>query len=133
LMGLHCPNLIALRFDTEGNFLGTEQRPIPFFQSIAPPYNIYDKRIPPLIKAWKKELHFRKTMITVKKFLSEKYGIFIDDYPSYFHEVLDDSNESDEEKAEIRDLMKSWNKDGQFVLQWGNDYWLSKTGKVIAS
>lgn len=52
LMGLLCPNLVALFFDVEGNLLRADQRPVPFFQGVNPPFHIYDKRIRPLIEAW---------------------------------------------------------------------------------
>jgi hypothetical protein len=26
-----------------------------------------------------------------------------------------------------------WNEWGQFVLEWGNDYWLDSTGEIVAS
>lgn len=132
-MGLYCPNLVAFRFDVDGNWLGTEERPVAFFQGVKPPYNIYDNRISPLIEAWKKEMLFQEATIKVKKFLSEEHDIFIEDYPSHFYEILSDPNADDEEKADIRDSMKSWDIDGQFVLQWGNDYWLDESGQVVSS
>src|SRR6516225_7787069 len=79
LMGLACPNLVAFRFDLEGNLLRTEQRPVPFFQGVTPPYDIYDKRIPPLIVAWKKEMRFRPATIKLKRFFSEEHYIGIED------------------------------------------------------
>ena len=133
LMGLYCPNLIAFRFDVEGNLLGTEQRQVPFFQGVTPPYNIYDNRIPPLMETWKNEMRFREATIKVKKFFSREPYIFIEDYPSHFLEILSDPNADEEEKADIRDSMKLWDKDGQFVLQWGNDFWLDETGEVVST
>lgn len=133
LMGLACPNLVAFFFGLEGNLLGTEQRPIPFFQRVTPPYDIFDERIPPLIESWKKEMRFRPAKINVMKFFSEEHLIGIEDYPSHFHEILTDPATDDDEKADVRDSMRLWDQDGQFVLQWGNDYWLDASGEVVSS
>src|SRR5205814_740764 len=133
LLGLACPNLLAFRFDQEGNLLWTEQRPVPFFQGVTPPYEIYDPRIPPLMEAWKVEMRFHPAKIKVKKFFSEQFFVGIEDYPSHFQEILNDPAAGDSEKADVLDSMKLWDKDGQFVLQWGNDYWLDKAGEVVSS
>src|SRR5205823_2367085 len=90
LMGLFCPNLVAFRFDPEGNLLGSEQRPVPFFRDVTPPYDIYDSRIQPMIEAWKEEMGFRPATISVRKFWSAEHYVGIEDYPSHFHEVLSD-------------------------------------------
>jgi hypothetical protein len=29
--------------------------------------------------------------------------------------------------------MELWDEDGQFVLLWGNDYWLDGSGRVVSS
>jgi hypothetical protein len=79
LMGLFCPDLVAFRFDREGNLLRTDQRRVPFFQGVTPPYNIYDTRIPPLIKAWQREMGFRSATIQVKKFFSHELYVGIED------------------------------------------------------
>jgi hypothetical protein len=133
LLGLFCPNLVAFRFDLEGNLLRTEQRPVPFFQGVTPPYRIYDERIPPLIEAWKKDMGFCPAAIKVKKFFSEEHSIGIEDYPSHFHEILADPDADEAEKADVRDSMELWDRDGQFVLQWGEDFWLDESGEVVSS
>ncbi len=133
LMGLLCPDLVALFFDPEGNLLSTEHRPVEFFQGIAPPYNIHDQRIPGLIKQWQGELGFRATIINVKQFYSKQLLVGIDNYPSHFEEILSDPSECEEEKESVRAEMAEWDDQGQFVLGWGNDYWLDSSGDVISS
>jgi hypothetical protein len=98
-----------------------------------PPYDIYDARIQPLIEAWKLEMGFRPATIRVRKFWSAEHYIGIEDYPSHFHEILSDTTADEEEKADVRESMELWDEDGQFVLQWGNDYWLDRTGRVVSS
>jgi hypothetical protein len=133
LMGLFCPDLVAFYFDLEGNLLRSGRRPVPFWQGVNTPYDIYDERIPPLIKAWKKEMGLRPATIKVMKFFSKKHGIGIEDYPSHFHETLSDPAADEEEKAAVRESLASWDEDGQFVLLWGNDYWLDGSGEVVSS
>jgi hypothetical protein len=133
LMGLFCPDLVAFFFDPEGTLLSVEQRPVGFFQGVAPPYNIFDERIPALIEGWQAEMGFQPATIKVKKFFSHQPYIGIEDYPSHYDEVLCDPQECKEEKSDIRDSMRLWDEDGQFVLQWGNDYWLDASGEVVSS
>lgn len=133
LMGLFCPNLVAFLFDSEGDLLSVEQHPVDFFQGITLPYNIYDEKIPTLIEGWQAEIGFQPATIKVKKFFSQQPYIGIEDYPSHFGEILSDPRECEEEKSDIRESMRLWNEDGQFVLQWGNDYWLNGSGDVVSS
>lgn len=133
LMGLLCPSIAAIFFDSEGTLLHVEQHPVNFFQGVNPPYNIYDKRIPTLILAWLMEIGFQPATIKVKKFFSQVRYVGIEDYPSHFEEILNDPKESVEEKNDIRESMRLWDKDGQFVLHWGNDYWLNVSGEVVSS
>jgi hypothetical protein len=133
LMGLCCPNLVAFFFDSKGGLLKLEKRSITFFQSVTPPYDIYDDRIPVLIDAWKTEVGFHPITIMVKKFFSRELYIGIEDYPDHFEEILSDPKACEEEKNDIRDSIRLWDKAGQFVLLWGNDYWLDRSGEVVSS
>jgi hypothetical protein len=145
LMGLSCPDLVAVFFDPAGDLLGVERRQMDFLQcggvlvdgkpieGAVGDYNIYDRRIPPRLLAWQDEVDFRPATIRVKRFFIPELGIEIEDYPEHFGEILDDPNSSDEEKADVRDSMETWDADGQFVLYWGNDYWLDDTGEVVSS
>ena len=133
LMGLFCPNLVAFRFDRDGYLLGCEQHPVPFFRDVKPPYDIYDDRIQPMLVAWKAEMELSPATIRVRKFFSDEHYIGIEDYPSYFHEILSDPAADVEEKADARQSMELWDKHGQFVLHWGNDYWLDESGRVVSS
>ena len=132
-MGLLCPNLVAFHFDCEGTLLRVEEREVSFFYGVMPPYKICDERIPPLIDAWKAEHGFRPSTIRVKQFFSVKHGAGIEEYPTHFTEILEDPASDDVEKADIRASMESWDEDGNFVLYWGNDYWLNESGEVVSS
>jgi hypothetical protein len=145
LMGLYCPDLVAIFFDASGALISHEARRLEFLQrsgvivdgepieGLVGYYDIYDERIPPRIVAWQEELEFRPATIRVKRFFLEELGIGIEHYPSHFGEILDDPGTSDEEKDDVRDSMRHWDADGQFVLHWGNDYWLDDSGEVTSS
>jgi hypothetical protein len=133
LMGLCCPNLVAFYFDAEGNLLKVAERPVAFFQGVVPPYDIYDKRIAPLLKAWRKEIGVRPVTISVKKFFSSEHDIGIEDYPSHFEEILSDPKTTKDERRDVQNSITLWDEDGQFVLLWGNDYWLDSSGEVVSS
>jgi hypothetical protein len=133
LMGLSCPNLLALYFDPDGALMRTEHRPVPFFRGVTPPYDIYDDRIRPMIEGWQAEMGFRPATIRVRKFYSDEYSKGIEDYPDHFADILADPEADEEEKADVRESMEIWDSEGQFVLLWGNDYWLDGSGRVVSS
>jgi hypothetical protein len=133
LMGLFCPDLVAFFFDPEGDLIKVETRPLPFFQHVPPPYDIYDGRIQLLLDDWMSDLGIQPTTIRVKRFFSQELCIGIEDYPGHFQEILSDSEASKEEKDDIVHSMTLWDQDLQFVLLWGNDYWLDESGYVVSS
>ena len=75
----------------------------------------------------------RPATIKVRKFFARKPYVGIEDYPAHFGEILSDPEAAEEEKDDVRDPMGLWDQDGQFVLQWGNDYWLDDAGEVVSS
>lgn len=131
LMGLYCPNLVAIYFDRSGELQGTERRPLEFLWPRGESNDIYDERIGPRLRAWQDEMGFRPETIRVKRFFITELGIEI--YPEHFGEILADPEASDEDKDDIRDSMRAWDADEQFVLFWGNDFWLDGTGEVVSS
>lgn len=133
LMGLLCPNLVAHLFDGDGRFLGIQTRPLDFLTpSAAGIYNIYDKRIPGCIEVWRGELGLTPGVIRVRSFSAES-GVAIDEHPDHLDELLDDPDASDDEKEEARESLRRWEEDREFVLYWGNDYWLDDKGEVTSS
>ena len=56
--------------------------------------------------------------------------------PQYYRELLENPNSptfDDEERQALPGWIQQWHESGQFVLEWGNDYWLDSTGEVVAS
>jgi hypothetical protein len=133
LMGLYCPDLIAIRFDMDGNLLGFERRRLEHLRPIEGIYPTHDEVFRSELRACQEEIGFRPVTIRVKKFSIPELGIGIDDEPDHFDEILNDPDSSEEEKADVRESMALWDADGQFVLLWGNDYWIDGTGEVTSS
>jgi hypothetical protein len=145
LMGLLAPNLVAVFFDGSGVLIGHESRRLAFLQpsgvivdgepieGTLGSCDIFDERIPARITAWQQELPFRPATIRVRRFRLHELGVGIEDHPDHFGWILDDPQSSDEEKDDVRDSMRLWEADGQFVLHWGDDYWLDDTGEVTSS
>ena len=133
LFGLYCPDLVAYVFNAAGDLVETQKRPLDFLLESSPPYNIYNPRIELRQEAWKQQLGVRSGLIRVHKFLDNCRGIGIEDYPEYFDLATEPSNISDGMKSEIEESRRTWEKEGNFVLRWGNDYWLDRNGEIESS
>ncbi len=145
LMGLLCPYLVSIFFDAEGNLLEVQKRSLEFLQARGVfvdgepiegqvrTYNIYDERIPERLAEWQQSMGVFPSPIRVKRFFLPEIGVGIEDFPDHFTEILADPHETEEEKSSIRESMREWEEGDQFVLFWGNDYWLNGSGEVISS
>lgn len=145
LMGLACPYLIAFVFDLEGNIIGGHRKRLDFLQpsgvivdgeplrGLVQTFNIYDERIPVRVEEWQQQMGFQDQLIRVKRFADPEMGISIGDYPEHFAEILSDPEASKEEKDSVLESLSEWEAAGQFVLLWGDDYWLNGDGEVTSS
>lgn len=148
-MGLYCPNLVAIFFDREGNLRDVQQRVLRFMVEDAERgvgTFIYDERIEPELLSWQGDLGFQPATIRVHKFVvleesgnkdekvCQRDGIGIQDYPAFYYDLLATPHDyTEEDREHVRNELPRWEKDGQFVLWWGNDYWFDGTGECIAS
>jgi hypothetical protein len=145
LLGALCPHLVAVFFDSSGDLLAVQTRLLEFLkpsalivdgkplEGLVQTYDIADERIEMHLHTWRQELGFQPRDIVVKKFFIAELELGIEDYPSHLEDVLSDPSASDEKKQEVRAAMQTWDTDGQFVLLWGNDYWLDQMGEVTSS
>lgn len=107
LMGLHCPDLVAIFFGPSGDLIRHDARRLEFLQrrsvivdgesveGMVGAYDIHDERIPSRVVAWQEELEFRAATIRVKRFFQHELGIGFEDYPAHFGEILADPRASD--------------------------------------
>jgi len=134
LMGLLCPELVAVFFDSEGNLLEVQKRALPFKlkrMGEDGPFDIYDGRIPEQLLQWQKAMGFRPATIRVKMFFLPEQGIGIEDLPNHFREFLEDPSNFDKEEREYYPgLINEWKKEESFVLWWAKDYYMNKEGEI---
>jgi hypothetical protein len=84
----------------------------------------------------KREFGFSPGLVHVKEFYIAPEGFAVYQLPWHFQEFLRDPGSllfADEERGVFPRLIEEWQERGEFVLEWGNDFWLDGTGVVIAS
>jgi hypothetical protein len=79
---------------------------------------------------------FTPGLIRIKEFRvpGEMFAVY--HLPQHYREFLEDPNGpafDAEQREAFPDMICQWNEWGQFVLEWGNDFWLDSTGEVVAS
>ena len=126
IMGLLCPYVMAYFFDQDGHFSGASRQ---MWKESAPqfgdggPYKLSDDKfqqaIAEQIDDWKEQLGFRSSVIRIEQFADHEMGAGITDRPEY----LRGADQNDEDLLE-------WNKSGNFIFLWGNEYWVSPSGEV---
>jgi hypothetical protein len=139
VMGLLCPELVAFFFDSEGNYLGREERPWSVeagqLAGREPPYNIFGDRFQEVIgnqlREWQCELGFRIATIRVKEFLDDEQTVGIEVLPSHYRDIETDTwFRSEEERQRFIESRDRWLERGSFVWWWAKDYFMSKDGAV---
>lgn len=82
------------------------------------------------------EFGFAPETARVKEFRIEPEGLAVYQLPEHYQAFLRDPRDpifDDEQRTVFPRLIKEWVEEGQFVLEWGNDYWLDSTSEVVAS
>lgn len=139
-IGIDYPSLILVEFDAEGNYLKIITKEISqeslsaIKESLSEPVSEsmwlkYTKDWDELDE-WANELGFTKGVITVKKFCLPEYEICIQDLPTEYQEMLDSDEEIDEETLEE---IREWQKGNEFILVWGQDYYMNEAGEVVST
>jgi hypothetical protein len=75
-------------------------------------------------------------LIRIKEFRIAQEMFAVYHLPQHYRDFLEDPTSpafDDEEREAFPGLIRQWNEWGQFVLEWGNDFWLDSTGEVVAS
>jgi len=139
VMGLLCPEVVAVFFDAAGNHLGCESR---FWGEEAaglagrePIYDIFGDRFCALIarqlKDWQGELAFRTATIRVKEFWAAGQSVGIEEMPGHYRDIESaDWFPNEAERQGFRESRDRWLADGSFVFWWAKDYYMSKDGEV---
>jgi hypothetical protein len=75
-------------------------------------------------------------LIRIKAFDMRADGFSLYHLPKHYQSFLEnpaDPSFDDEERQAFPGSIEQWIEQGNFVLEWGNDYWLDSTGEIIAS
>jgi hypothetical protein len=124
----------ALFFDSNGEFLRQEKRPlnVPEGSGIASMGNPgIRKQVTGLFASWKNDLGFSPGVIHVKRFNVDRVGI--EDRPSTYEAFLrgeDCDGIVDEERSEFMNSVRKWDDAGMFIFWWGKDYWMNADGTI---
>lgn len=129
LVGLQLPELVVVRFSSEGMLSGVE-----VVASIAPKNCSMAEQASTELDRWKAEVGYRAMTITVQPFFLRDRWIGIADLPQHYQEVLDQPEGFDEDiRGNLLDDIRQWQLRGDFVLYWDEDYYLNKDGEVVSS
>jgi len=138
LLGNTVHDIVAHWFDRDGQFLALER----FRMDVDPPTlpgaeiyqpdSDYHRQAEREMAALKERLGFEPADIRVRAFESEEAAIA--DMPGEYVEYLEaDSPPGEEDRAFFEEAIEKWRRDGNFVLSWYEQYWVSAAGEVIAS
>lgn len=79
---------------------------------------------------------FSPGLIRIQEFCIRPEMFTVYHLPDMYREFLQNPNSpaiDEDQRAAFPRLIQEWLEQGQFVLEWGNDYWLDSTGRVVAS
>lgn len=77
---------------------------------------------------------YRPEAIHVERFSVPGRFIRIDDIPEHYQKFLSDPSQYEPERQEeLAGDIRKWVDDGDFVLWWGEDYYVDKEGEVVSS
>jgi hypothetical protein len=140
LMGLLCPYLVAYFFDAHGNLNGGQRK---IWETPAPrmsengPYQLYGEEFCSALdrqkQQWQNEIQFHSAPIHIKEFFDAEHFAGIELLPEHYQDLESDTDIDEEERQELIVERDDWLECGNFVLWWGNDYYMSEDGKVESS
>ena len=124
LMAAFYDATFAILFAPDGTFLEYLERP----NAVRAPNK-------PALLAWQTELGFTPQTIRVEEFYVDDQGVGIAELPSHYQELVEDpaSEPDPDERAVLLREIEKWQRDGSFVLDWGNELWLDDSGHVTSS
>jgi hypothetical protein len=125
--------LVVTLFDAAGKMVGEEERDLAGRWPI-PGHGYADVDHAELHAYLWAEFGFKPAVIRIRKFVTDRVSIA--PLPAHYQEFVDDAESPSfdgEQRERFRAYIKEWVKGEEFVLLWGNDYWLDKNGDVTSS
>jgi hypothetical protein len=138
LIGLLYPKLVAAFFDDRGDFLGIQEQSLTVEVERAGSGGIFDRafaaQLAPELYAWEKQLEYLPMVIHLREFFLENLRIGVVSPRSYWNPALQNPEKYPQlDREYVEEVIERWERTGQFVLWWGNDYYVDGDGRIIAS
>jgi hypothetical protein len=84
--------------------------------------------------AWQSEIAFVPGAIAVRPFFLPDRWIGTAELPEHYQEVLDHPERFDEQRRRLlEEDIHRWREQGDFVLYWVEDYYLTRDGELTSS
>jgi hypothetical protein len=139
LLGLHLPTMVGVLFDEEGKFISTIMKPYSFTMAKRDDGTVVvDGPTSTLMRDdlmnWEKELGFVPGIIRIRRFALPDYFIHLQDLPSHYEDFLSNKAAYDKERVgHLEQEIVKWLRGGYFVLQWNEEYHMSKGGRIVST
>jgi hypothetical protein len=128
--------LIAPMFDGHGNLTGIVRQELPSPPVLPDSGEVREVDEDDFHEYLRREFGFSPGLIRIKEFHIPQEMFAVYHLPQQYREFLDNPKSTAfgaEERQAFPGLIRRWLEQGQFVLEWGNDFWLDSTGEVVAS
>jgi hypothetical protein len=129
LFGATSPEVVAVFFDRLGDYLGSLAEPV-----VPRPSENDEVAAGRALAGVQSAIGLTPASITVKRFWLDDRHVGISDLPEHYQDFLNNPEKFDEQRrAELSGDVQRWFSEGDFVLWWGEDYYLDKEGDVSSS
>jgi hypothetical protein len=136
ITGIQLPELILIEFGLKGDYIRivTKELELETGRSDQDSYGITEEDALEQLLTWQNEIEFLSAAITVKKFFLPDRWIGIKDLPDHYQEVLDRPQDpNDERDKQLREDIRRWMENGDYVFYWDEEYYISKEGDIESS
>jgi hypothetical protein len=141
IAGVIGQTILCFFFDQEGNILRKQSFALPNAVNRELMSKYPDVEYPEL-ESLMQNLKIEECPILVRRFYDSEYDVGINDLPSFCLDYLRDAtaflsptNEAarKNEALELDELIQRWSRDGTFVFNWTNDFYVNRLGEVVSS
>jgi hypothetical protein len=128
--------IIAAIFDAGGNLMQVIRQELPSPPVLPGSVHFREADEDRLQEYLRHEFGFSPGLIRVKEFCipGEEFAVY--HLPQLYQEFQENPNSPAVDAVDreaLPEVIRQWNEGGQFVLEWGNDFWLDSTGEVVAT
>ena len=128
--------MVAAIFDGGGNLIEVIQQKLPSRPVLRDSAEIREVDEDDFQEYLQGAFGFSPGLMRIKEFRIPREMFAVYHLPTLFREFLENPNSPDfdeEDRRGLPEVIRRWQEKGQFVLEWGNDFWLDHTGEVVAS